>query len=82
MNEKQKVWVARWDHRHGEEVRVFKTEAGACAWREDIADEWWEHEMPKGRAKPDDRSQAAEEYFDHMMMVDEFFNWDEVEVEE
>jgi hypothetical protein len=37
-----KVWVAVYNHRHGEDMRAFDTEVKALKWREEIADEYWE----------------------------------------
>ena len=35
------VFVAIYEHRHGIDVNVFATEAGAQAWKDDLAREYW-----------------------------------------
>ena len=35
------VWVATYDHKHGINVCVFETEAGAKEWRDEVAREDW-----------------------------------------
>jgi hypothetical protein len=76
-----KVWVATYQHRHGEDTRVFASEGDALQWREEIADEWWDTEMPKSRVKPEDSEALADEYWDYMEERDEFFKYEEIEVE-
>lgn len=77
-----KVYAAVYSHRHGEDVRVFATADGARHWRACIADEWWEHEMPPGRAKPESLEEIAEEYWDRQMSHgEEWFVWEECELE-
>lgn len=55
------VFVAVYNHRYGNDVRVFTTEDKALAWRTAIAQEWWEEEL-RDEPKPDDAT-IGEEYF-------------------
>jgi len=48
------VYVARYDHEYGTDVRVFRTETGAYGWRTEIAVEWWENEFPDDPKPADD----------------------------
>lgn len=77
----EKVYVARYEHKYGVDVRVFKTEESANAWRLFIADEWWGNELRKDRLKPVDPEVAAEEYWDYVSGR-EFFEIEETTVEE
>ena len=40
------VFVARYAHRHGTDVRVFRTEQGAVEWANDIAQTYWNDYYP------------------------------------
>lgn len=75
------IFIAKYDHRHGSDVRAFKTEGQARAWRAAIADEWWETEI--GVNKPDDPETAANIYFDVMgeRSKGEWFSIEETELE-
>lgn len=35
------IFVATYEHRHGTDVKVFATEAGARAWKDELAREYW-----------------------------------------
>ncbi|MEN3238613.1 hypothetical protein PUR29_34805 [Methylobacterium ajmalii] len=75
-----KVYVAIYEHREGEEVSVHKTEAGAAALKDDIAERWWDTEL-KGRPMP--LNAIGEAYF-HIMgeRGEEFFSVHPCEVAE
>ncbi len=75
-----KVYVAIYDHRHGQDVSVYKTEASALAARDATAACWWERELPK-RQKPD--TDIGDIYF-HIMgeRGEEFFSITPCEVEQ
>ena len=75
-----KVIVTIYSYRYGEDIGVYATFEGAENARQDIADEWWEHEMPKSESKPVDRKKMADAYFEHMENHDEFFSVEECEV--
>lgn len=57
------VIVAVWEHKYGEDIRVFDSEEKALAWKDEIALTWWVEEFPD-----DDRpkEKVGEEYFDRM----------------
>src|SRR5262249_35201749 len=55
------VWIATYEHKHGKDVRVFASQAAAEAWKQELATEWWDHEMEE--EMPRDRVDAAETYF-------------------
>jgi hypothetical protein len=78
-----KVFVAHYEHRHGDDIRVFATEEAAEKWRQAVADEWWEHEMEGD--PPSNPEELADEYFDRMgerYSDSEYFSVYEREVEE
>ncbi len=78
-----KVHVAVWEHKHGDDVRVFASAEGAGKWRREIAEDWWEDEMD-GREKPEDSEAAADAYFAAMAERsggNEYFTVRETEVE-
>jgi hypothetical protein len=76
-----RVIVATYSYKHGDDVRVFVSDDGAEAWRQEIAATWWGNEM--GREKiPADPAEAADVYFDTMMDSGaETFRTESVEVE-
>jgi hypothetical protein len=57
------VFVATYEHRHGRDVCVFRTEAGVETWRTSIAKEYWAEESDD-EAPADDV--IADAYFDKM----------------
>ncbi len=59
-----KVIVAVYSHRHGGDVRVFKTDEGARKWRRQIAEEEYPREM--NEPPPTDREEAADRYFERL----------------
>ncbi|PWT72132.1 MAG: hypothetical protein C5B60_09900 [Chloroflexi bacterium] len=60
------VYVLQYVHKHGEDISVYASESAAYRAVQEIAERWWEKEMPEGRAMPSDREKMAEEYFDQM----------------
>lgn len=78
-----KVWVARWDHKHGDHIRVFLSYHEAMRWRADIALEWWAEEMDEGIPRPTDDHELADRYFEIMgerSSKAEYFGCTEVEI--
>lgn len=61
------VFVAIHEHRHGSDVQVFQAEAGAIAWKDALAREYWtdycDGEPPENGAG-DAYFEAASEYTD------------------
>lgn len=74
-----KVYVTRYEHRHGSDTEVYATAEAAEAARQGIAADWWDKEMPN-EAKPEDRGELADIYFRRMAERDEFFSIEECEV--
>lgn len=58
----QHVWVATYSHRYGSDVSVFATKEGAEKWREEIADNWFDHEL-HAMNRPDTKVRLADVYF-------------------
>ena len=77
-----KVFVATYEHRHGADIQVFATGAGAEQYRQTIASEWWDDEMKGDTEKPTNPEELADVYFDYMIDRDrgEFFSVEECEV--
>ena len=71
-----KVYVAIQEHRHGMDVNVYNTWAGAEAWKEEIARENWDR-VSEDPLPEDD---CADEYFD--LVHGEWFRIDEHHVNE
>jgi hypothetical protein len=74
-----KVWVATYQHRHGEDTQVFATSAAASVWKNDIADTWWEKELPS-TPRPENEDTLGDVYFEMLEDRDEYFNVGEYEV--
>ena len=72
------VIVALHTHKYGAECRVFKRPEQVEAWQREIAQEWWDKELPD-EDKPDDPGMAAHDYF--FLVPGEFFKFYEVELE-
>lgn len=62
----QIVWVCTYGNKHGTDVSVFTSAEAAERYRQEVADDWWELELPTDRIKPDDPAEAADEYFEFM----------------
>lgn len=69
------VWVAIYEHRHGTDVCVFNSEEAALAWRDSIAEDYWDYEIGNAITKPE--SNIGETYFDLMFgsPSSEYFRW-------
>lgn len=77
---KRTVYTAVYEHNYGTDIRVFRTEAQALAWRNDVAGEWWENEFPEYERPP--QGEIGARYFDHMRDGgDEFFTIEACDVE-
>jgi hypothetical protein len=61
----RKVFVATYEHRHGDDQRVFTTEAQAQEWKNALADEYWEEEL-SDEPLPKDLATIGDAYFDAM----------------
>ena len=62
---RQTVYVIVWTHRHGEDISVFASEAGAENYRQETAADQWDEEMGDD-VKPDEPKMAADAYFEVM----------------
>ena len=71
-----KVYVAIHEHRHGMDVNVYDTWAGAEAWKEEIARENWDRVSEDPLLEDD----CADEYFD--LVHGEWFRIEECHVNE
>jgi hypothetical protein len=78
----QKVIVATYEHRHGEDQRVFATEAQAEAWKNALGTEYWPEEL-YDEPLPADASMIGTEYFNAMSDSGrpEYFRVEVLEVE-
>lgn len=57
------VWVANYEHKHGNDLNVFLTEAAADEWAISLAEEYWD-DMMDGEAKPVDRKKLSQRYWE------------------
>jgi hypothetical protein len=79
---RQNVFVATYEHKHGTDIRVFRTRAQAEAWRREVADMWWEEEFDDFPRPTDPQTDIGEAYFDRMRdRGEEFFGIDANPVE-
>lgn len=56
------VFVTLYQHRHGTDVDVFRTREAAEQLRVQIAQEWFDEELPDQK-KPDNPDELADVYF-------------------
>lgn len=73
-----KVYVGIYEHRHGNEVRVFDSYDKVEAWRQFIAEEYFEGEF-RGVEKPETINEVTDYYWDNI--ENEWFNIEITEVE-
>lgn len=76
----KKVFVAVYEHRHGADVRVFATFAGAQAWKDEIGAAYWTDVSND----PQPEGACGDEYFElacTSFSRGEYFRIDECEVE-
>jgi len=66
------VWVTMYDHKHGTDIDVFYSEEAAEAYRQGLADDWWDEAMDE--PKPADPKEAADAYFAAGAKHGEFFD--------
>lgn len=71
------VFVALYRHAYGCEVCAFGRIAEAEEWRQEIAKEWWDKEVPE-EDMPADPAEAADRYFE--VVAFESFRVHEVEL--
>lgn len=76
-----KVTVAIYEYPRGEDVRVFAAHESALHWRREIAAQFCRKEELSGEQKPSDPEQLADRYFEIMAEGDEYFRWEEYDVE-
>jgi hypothetical protein len=74
-----KVYVAIYEHRYGQDVRVFDNIDKVEAWKSEIANEYFEHEFKGLVEKPDNLQEVTEIYWDGV--EDEWFTVEICEVE-
>lgn len=56
--------VAIYEHRHGQDVRIFETDEQCTAWKSDIAETYWEKEIEDEIQKPEDYEELGDAYFE------------------
>lgn len=56
------AWVLHINHKHGDNITIHRTEAGAQKRLAGYVDEWWEHETTS-EPKPDKPDEAVAQYF-------------------
>jgi len=79
---RQNVFVATYEHKHGTDIRVFRTREQAEAWRREVADTWWEEEFDDFPRPTDPQIDIGEAYFDRMRdRGEEFFSIEATPVE-
>ena len=75
---KTMVFVARYDHKHGSDVRVFRTQDAANGWADELGSEWWETEFDD--EKP--ATNIGDEYFERQAnRAREWFTVEQMELE-
>jgi hypothetical protein len=74
-----KVYVAVYEFRHGNEIRVFDNIDKLEAWKSEIANEYFEEEFQGLVEKPDNIQEVTEIYWDGV--EDEWFTVEICEVE-
>ena len=73
------IFIATYQHKHGEDVRAFSSEAEAETWRQKLAAEYWTDIM-RGEI-PADAGEAADDYFHRSGEIgDEWFTVTETEL--
>lgn len=80
MSTTEKVHVATYEHKHGRDIRVFRSAAGADAWRGQIAADSWEIEN-YGKPKPSDTVELTSAYWESVSER-EWFNVEEIDIED
>jgi hypothetical protein len=60
------IWVAVYDHRFGQDIEAYGTEAEAELERQGIAGGNWDNEFNTDVPKPDDPEELADAYFEMM----------------
>ena len=75
------VFVAIYEHRHGTDVNVFATEAGAQAWKDGLAREYWS-DYCEGEPPPEGAGDAYFEAAGKYSYDGEFFSLEEHPIQE
>jgi hypothetical protein len=80
--EPTEVWLATYQHRHGEDHRAFSSRELALEWRTQIAKEWWEQEVGDDEEVPSDED-IGEIYFEELREREpgEFFDIEQMPLE-
>jgi hypothetical protein len=73
------VYVAIYEHRHGQNVRVFQNVDDVEKWRQEIADEYFVQEFKNRIEKPDNIQEVTDVYWDSV--EDEWFTVEICDVE-
>lgn len=73
-----KVWVLAISHRHGTDVSVHRSEAGALDNLFSYVGDWWENDAPREEVIPHDRGEAIDRYFE--LVTDEFYSLEATEL--
>lgn len=79
-----KVFVAHHAHKYDDDFRVFDSAEKAEAWRQALAQEWWEHELDEAMPQAETPKVIADLYFQAVgerMGSNEYFYVNELEVE-
>lgn len=77
-----KVYVAKYTHKYGTDMRVFKKIESSEKWRIKLADEYWRDYFGENYKKPSDKEKMADIFFQTMAKMDwEFFEVEECDVE-
>lgn len=59
------VYVARYEHKHGSDIRIFRAKLSALQWQQSIAWEWWETEFTDA-PKPLELEACSQQYWARM----------------
>lgn len=60
------VWVLVFEHKYGMDVRTYTTRQAAEQFRQGLAADFWDTEMPEDLPRPEDPADLADAYFDEM----------------
>ena len=58
------LYILRIEHRHGEDMSIYRTEAGAHKALAEYCREWWD-EVSDDDMPPDDDEKVIDEYFNN-----------------
>jgi hypothetical protein len=75
-----KVIVTNYEHRHGSDIAIYAKPEDAEAARQAVAEEWWDQEIGD-IPKPDDPKEMADEYFENMNELGEYWTEETCQVQ-